>query len=130
MRTLIKKGNSDALKFFNVRANKITLNSFTLDRKQIKIGEKLNFELTLQNKGNQSEKYILDYEIGYLKANGDLSKKVFKLKTGIIQSGEKKSISASQSFRIITTKKFYPGKHSISVKINGQILKTIYFLLR
>ncbi|UZJ63138.1 hypothetical protein OKW96_11445 [Sphingobacterium sp. KU25419] len=45
----------------------------------MKIGDSLNFSFELQNLHNQAQLVRLEYGIYYLKANGQLSRKVFKI---------------------------------------------------
>jgi hypothetical protein len=54
-----------------------------------------------------------------LRNNGSLSKKVFKISEKTFAPKEKITIERKQSFRIITTKRFYVGEHQISLIING-----------
>lgn len=46
-----------------------------------------------------------------------------------MQAGEKLAINRKQSFRLITTRTFYPGQQQLSIIINGQERKTMRFSL-
>jgi hypothetical protein len=46
-----------------------------------------------------------------------------------MQAGEKLEVNRKQSFRLITTRAFYPGQQQLSIIINGQERKTMHFTL-
>ncbi|MEQ1722581.1 MAG: DNA alkylation repair protein [Pseudobdellovibrio sp.] len=132
LRTLIKDGHEGALQFTGVALDKksIKCSQLTINKNKFKMGEKLELNFSVQNKTKENLKYIIDYVIYFKKANGDLSPKVFKLKTGTLKAFEKINITKNHNFKPITTRKFYPGEHQISVKINGRETEKLSFNLR
>jgi len=117
-RTLLKAGNKQALMIFGYsNPSAMDVSNFKLDKNKIKIGENLNFsfDLTLKTKG----KVRLEYAVFYVKANGKLSKKVFKITENDYRPGTH-SFSKKQFFGDMSTRKHYPGTHSISIIINGE----------
>lgn len=131
LRTLIKNGDPTALKLVGVQAQNDNLEAsdFKVSNKKIKIGDYLEFSFSVKNKSKQKIKFLIDFVIYYKKANGDLSPKVFKLKSGFINGGEKIHLIKKHSFKQITTRKYYKGEHQIALKINGHELPTIRFIL-
>lgn len=120
-RTLLKKGNAEILKHFGLSNNaKLEVSNLKIITPKVKIGNALIFSFEAQNKSGKDEVLRLEYAIYYLLQNGQHSKKVFKISERIFQPKEKTEITRKQSFRIITTKKFYTGQHKLSVIINGQ----------
>lgn len=129
-RTLLKQGNATVLKYFGLNAGEdIKLSAFTIINRSLHIGEALSFSFSLKNEGRKIQAIRLEYGIYYLRQNGLLSKKVFKISEKSLQPGEQVKILRKQSFRIITTRKFYPGKHKLSIIINGRELKAGHFEL-
>jgi 3-methyladenine DNA glycosylase AlkC len=130
-RTLLKQGHSEILEHFGYRnSSEIRLSDFQVLNPKVKIGESLEFSFSVQNNSQQSELVRLEYGIFYLRQNGTLSKKVFKISERVFQPDEKATICRKQSFRIITTRKFYAGQHLLSIIINGrELLKTEFELL-
>jgi hypothetical protein len=63
---------------------------------------------------------MIDYEIHYVKANGKLQAKTFKLSQKILKNNNIHLIK-KHSFQEMTTRKHYPGKHILKIKINGEI---------
>ena len=65
----------------------------------------------------------------YQKANGTLSKKVFKISEKTYAENSSNTINRKQSFKVITTRKFHVGEHQLSIIINGNELEKINFKL-
>lgn len=129
-RTLLKQGNSDILKFFGLADNpKIELINFRIKTKKVCTGENLSFSFSLLNNDKKAQFLRLEYAIYYLRKNGQLSKKVFKISERQINPGEVIEIHRKQSFRIITTRQFYIGEHKLAIIVNGQERKVGKFEL-
>ena len=54
-------------------------------------------------------------------------KKVFKISEGKYAESERK-ITKKYCFKQISTRKFYAGKHSVSVVVNGQVMNKRLFV--
>jgi 3-methyladenine DNA glycosylase AlkC len=129
-RTLIKKGNVRALKLFKVNDRiEISLVKFKLFPKTITLGQTLHFEFCIRSGSEKTQKLIIDYIIEYRTKTGALSPKVFKLKELILSPGQEVVISKNQKLVNFTTRKHYPGKHKLSIQVNGKIWTTGEFSL-
>lgn len=130
-RTLLKKGHPEALAFhgYNPKLN-IEYKAISFKPKSIKEGDKvkLNFKTKIQSP-NEQEKVIMDYIIHYLKKDGSHSKKAFRFKDGEIETNAWNELSKEIHFKAVTTRKHYPGKHFISILINGIESKKLAFTL-
>ncbi len=125
LRTLIKNRNSQALQLMGVKSQKndFVISDFKLSPQKVKFGNSLNFSFLIQHrKKSKKQKLIIDYAIHFQKANGQLAPKVFKLKTGMMESPGTWQIEKKHSFRPITTRVYYPGMHGIEIFVNGQSL--------
>lgn len=121
LRTLVKKGDKDAIKFLNFSLDpKITLSNFTIKHNPVSIGGFLEFELRLIAK--EDERLFIDYILYFWsKADHNNNKKVFKLKQLVVKKDEK--IAITKRHRLIggmTTRKLYPGEHIVEIQINGK----------
>ena len=67
--------------------------------------------------------------IYYKKSNGDLSPKVFKLKSGYIEGHETLNMTKKVSFRPITTRTYHLGEHRLALKVNGTEKLAVSFVL-
>lgn len=121
LRTLIKNGHPEALKFSGVDLNQknLKLTSLQFKKTNIQMGDFLEFNFSITNVTNKKIKYIADYTIYFKKNNAKLSPKVFKLKTGVLEPGEVLNITKKHGFKPITTRKYYSGRHQIAIKLNG-----------
>ena len=119
-RTLLKKGNVVALKHLGYEsACKVKVENFIILKKKIKMGESLNFSFDFKLQEKKSHKLRLEYGIDYRKSNGKSNRKIFKVTEGKFEPGKIYSIERKQRFQDLTTRKHYPGMHSIAILING-----------
>ncbi|HBF7667152.1 TPA: DNA alkylation repair protein [Clostridioides difficile] len=117
-RTLLKKGNRDALALFGYDdTTSINLQDFTLETTSISIGEDLTFSFNILAK--KATKTRLEYGIDYIKSNGKRNRKIFKISEVSLKENEKKSYMKKHSFADVSVRKHYPGIHSIAIIING-----------
>jgi len=119
-RTLLKQGNTEVMELFGFReTSMILINDFQIQTPKVKIGDYVSFSFKLENTSNIASKIRIEYGIYYQKANKTLSKKVFKISEKEYPGNSTTTISRKQSFKIITTRKFYQGQHQLSIIING-----------
>ena len=126
-RTLLKKGDKQILELFNFdKSHHINLIDFCYD-KSVKIDENLSFSFEINSDENIGNIRV-EYVIYYLKSNNIHNKKVFMISQNEIKSSSKK-FTKKQSFKNMTTRKHYLGKHFIAILINGEeILKKEFYL--
>lgn len=131
LRTLIKKGHPKALGLMGVSdKSEVKLSQLKLSKDKYKLGETLEFEFVLQSTGAKTQKIIVDYGIGFLKSNGSISTKMFKLKTLELKPKEKVVITKRHSLKAITTATFYSGQHELALQVNGKFLKKTQWLFK
>ncbi len=121
LRSLIKAGNQRALKLLGFEPPKVSIDKFQLANNQVKIGDNLNMKLTLINKGKDAT-LMLDYTVHFVRAKGKMGKKVFKWKNFALKAEESIVLSKSHSFKLINTRRYYPGTHKVEVQVNGEIV--------
>jgi 3-methyladenine DNA glycosylase AlkC len=121
-RTLLKKGNKEVLALFDFdKSHHITVSDFCYDKK-VKTDEHLTFSFEV-NSDETIGNVRVEYAIYYLKSNNTHNKKVFMISQNEIKSSSKKFVK-KQSFKNMTTRKHYLGKHFIAILINGvEVLK-------
>jgi 3-methyladenine DNA glycosylase AlkC len=128
-RTLLKKGNKDALNIFGFEdANSVKLSEFSIDTEEVTIGGDITFSFLISTQ--KETKIRLEYFIDYMKSNGKTSKKIFKISEITLKGGEEKKYVKKHSFANLTTRKHYIGKHAISLVINGLEYEQLYFELK
>ncbi|MCG6201983.1 DNA alkylation repair protein [Psychromonas antarctica] len=128
-RTLLKKGEPNALVIFGFDSRDITMSEFKIKDLIIRTGTELEFSFSVRNLSLLTKKLRLEYGLYYQKHNGSLSRKVFKISEREISPNEIYSITRKQSFKVVTTRKFYPGAHQVSIIVNGREFETLNFEL-
>ncbi len=128
-RSLLKKGNPAALSLFGFEGSAdIEVHSLEVSTPIVKIGEDLIFTCTIHNNTALSRKLRIEYEIGFVKANGSQSPKRFKLSEKEYTGGES-AVIKKHSFKLITTRQYYVGEHRLTLIVNGQELASVTFEL-
>ena len=127
-RSLLKQGNIDVLKLFGFSdPDHITIADLQI-AKSVRLEGALPFSFAIQAEEKMLGKLRIEYAIDFMKANGKQARKIFKISEAHYADHAKK-ISRSHSFKLITTRKYYPGRHDLAVIINGKQLDSIAFEL-
>lgn len=129
-RTMLKAGNKRAMILFGYGdPSNIQVENFKFEKEKINIGDHLfySFELNINEKENK--KVRLEYAVYFMKANGKLSKKVFKITENNYKPG-KHLFKRKHCFADMSTRKHYPGEHQVSIIVNGVEKEKMSFLLQ
>jgi 3-methyladenine DNA glycosylase AlkC len=118
-RTLLKKGDARALKLFAILKPKHVLVQKLKIDKTVKRGQRLGFSFELISSKKQLGKLRIEYVINFMKKNGEQAPKVFKISEAEVLTKEKK-VNKEHSFKLISTRKYYPGEHGLFVIVNGE----------
>lgn len=119
LRTLLKRGNPEALAVLGFVPATLEITGPSVAREHIEWSSSLEFCASIINTGEAPAQLAIDYIVNHQKANGSTTPKVFKLTTRTLAPGEQLDIARTHSFRPITTRRYYPGAHSIALQING-----------
>lgn len=119
-RGLLKKSNKEALALFGIAPVDGVDGRLTLKAERVLIGEALGFSVVVENNGGVAAPVRIEYAIGYVKAGGKMSRKVFKITETTFGAGEQATYDRNQSFADMTTRKHYGGRHTIALIINGE----------
>lgn len=120
-RTLLKQAHWEVLELFGYGSlDKILVEDFQVLTPIVKMGDSLEFRFSLTNTSSKPLLIRLEYGVYYLRANGSHSKKVFKISEKKYLAGQSVQLSRKQSFKPITTRKYYQGLHRVSLIVNGR----------
>ena len=119
-RSLVKQGHPLALEAFGYRKPKLSLKALNIHTPDVELGSKLEFSVLIKSRSSKVQSLVIDYVVHHLKANGELSGKVFKWKTLTINPREEVVLHRSHPIRKVTTRRYYSGKQALSLRINGQ----------
>jgi len=129
LRTLLKKGNREALEIIGIKTQNLskdfTIQSFSLQKSEVKIAADLSFDFILESQSSDN-KIRLEYAVYFQKQNGSLAKKIFQITTKNFAKGVFE-FSKKHSFRDLSTRKHYAGKHLISLVVNGMEIQKLQF---
>ena len=129
-RTLVKNGHSGALELIGFKKGALVkVAHFNIDKK-ITTGEYLHFSFDLISTADKTQNIVIDYVIYFKKSDGSLSPKVFKMTTRKLDKNETVNLKKKHSFKVITTRTYYPGKHKLAIQVNGEEKATADFLLQ
>ena len=117
LRTLIKKGDREALAVLGYLPKpKIRIDDKAIHTPQVRIGGILEFSFAMHSLAEQH--LMIDYIVHHQTRSGT-SEKIFKIKKLGMKRGESITLSKKQAFRVMTTRKLYPGEHKLELQING-----------
>lgn len=120
LRTLVKQGDPQALKILGFDPDgPARIAETTIEPTSAHIGEKIRISTTVLNPAETATRALVDFEIDFVKASGRTSATVFKGGSVELAPGEGRVISKLVSVAQHSTRKHYPGQHTVSVLLNG-----------
>jgi 3-methyladenine DNA glycosylase AlkC len=126
-RTLLKQGHTGALALLGYHSPQVEWGNFVVDKNISFYG---NFCFQFDFVSSVDQDLMIDYILYFMKANGKLAPKVFKLSKKKVFAGEQIVFKKKHSFRKISTRVYYPGKHALEIMINGKKFDRKEFTLK
>ena len=121
LRTLIKVADPEALALVGYSGDRLRVDRPRVANTTVRVDEDaLAFTARITNEADADAVVAIDYSIGFLRANGTISAKTFKLTSRALAPGESVAVAKTHSFRRITTRTYYAGPHYLTVQANGQ----------
>lgn len=131
LRTLVKKGDSDALAFLGYAPDPdISVGPIQIIEPlgTIRIGDILRFTLSIT--AHRDEQLLVDYLIEFANEGRPPRSKVFKLKSVNLVAGETVDLVKTHPLRGgASTFTLYPGRHQLILQINGRPFSSLEFEL-
>ncbi|MEI6896978.1 MAG: DNA alkylation repair protein [Psychromonas sp.] len=126
-RGLLKRAHPKALSLFGFYPPKhIKVASLKVD-KTVLMGQKLNFSFSL-NSPVSLGKCRVEFAMSFMKKRGQQADKIFKISESDIKNNAKQ-VTKQFDFKAISTRKYYPGIHQLSIIVNGEKMAQQSFLL-
>jgi 3-methyladenine DNA glycosylase AlkC len=130
LRGLIKSGDAETLEFLGYPAEpQLAVRQVRVEPRRIAMGEQVTLSYELESTADREQKLMIDYVLYLVRANGRQTAKVFKHKKVTLKPGQIIQIKKKQSFRPVTTRKYYPGIQAIRPQVNGQLFDRVEFEL-
>lgn len=120
LRTSVKAGHQASLKLLGYQPNpRISVSQIELKQSVVQVGEAVVFSFLIT--ADCPENLLIDYVVDFVKANGTTQPKVHKITTVHVLAGETLKYTKRHHFRAgATTLSFYPGRHTVTLQINGR----------
>jgi 3-methyladenine DNA glycosylase AlkC len=121
LRSAVKRNEPWALDVlgFNEKP-KVEINNLLIAPERVAIGDQVALSFDVINVKQSSAHLLVDFQIDFVKANGSVNPKTFKLWSGTLNKNQTKSIRKKVSLKQMTTRKHYPGVHKVRALINGE----------
>lgn len=128
LRSLVKQGNQDALALLGVKHTAtVKVARFRITPSRVKRGGMVTLEASLILSGRKAEKVVVDFVVAYVSATRRVSRKVYKWSTRVLAPGSPLTLTRRLSLADRTTRKHYPGTHTITLLVNGRPSGTTRF---
>lgn len=123
LRWAVKQGAPWALEALGYgHAAQVALQPVGISPARARIGDVVQIAFDLHNPAAAAQALLVDLEVSYIKAHGDASPKVFKLRTVTLAPSASVRLQKRLSLTQMTTRRHYPGRHQVAVLVNGQRL--------
>lgn len=130
LRTLIKKANPEALAIIGYPiGGDFEVRNMMLTPRKIDIGGAVMLTFEIASTGDKPQNLMIDYIVYFMRANGKMYPKVFKLAKRELLADERVRFKKTHSFHPINTRRYYPGEHAIELQINGVIYGRAAFVV-
>ncbi len=127
-RSLVKAGHPRVWGLLGFEADpQVEVSEIAVDPPEPRIGDSLHFTFEITSTADRSQRLAVDYAVHFMKANGKTRPKVFKLKVLSLEAGQALNLTRKLSFRPISTRKYYPGRHELEILVNGQSCSRVAF---
>ncbi len=119
LRTRVKAADTGALEVLGHGAPRLGRVRLQIDTPRVPIGGELRFRVSFRARGEEPQSLLIDYAIDLVRARGETRRKVFKWTRRTVAPRQQVEIARAQSFRPVTTRRYYPGEHCVALLING-----------
>jgi 3-methyladenine DNA glycosylase AlkC len=129
-RSLVKQGHAPTLQAWGLGLGFEGQAQLRVSPARAVLGAAVQLTLTLRSQAAQSQALVVDYAVHHVKADGRLSPKVFKGWKLTLAPGETATLLKQHSLKPVTTRRYHPGRHGLTVQINGQTVAESHFTLQ
>lgn len=121
LRSAVKRGEPGALQVLGFgKTAKVLVRAAQVTPTRARVGGRVDIAFEVHNPHTRAQRVLVDCCVHYVKANGQTSAKVFKLKTLELAGGDTVPLRKRLSLAQLSTRKHYAGLHRVEVLINGK----------
>jgi 3-methyladenine DNA glycosylase AlkC len=130
LRSLIKQGDMRALAVIGAgKKAEVELIDVRVEPGVVRLGDSIGLSFSVKSTVAHEQRLVIDYAIDYVKANGGVSRKVFKLKVVDLVGFGEVVVGRRQVIKDFTTRKHFGGVHGVWVMVNGEVLDGAEFTI-
>ncbi len=130
LRSAVKRGEAGALRVLGFgKTAKVAVKSADVSPPRVKPGASVTISFDVVSTSACIQDLLIDLRVHYVKANGKVSAKVFKLRQITLAPKAVAAFSKRLSLKNLTTRKHYPGVHRMAAVINGRAVALGEFVL-
>lgn len=129
MRNHLKNGDPRVLALFGYDQADVAVTDLDVSPPALPIGAATVITFDLVENAGHTQKLMVDLVIGYVKANGTRSPKVFKFKDFALTANTTETCRKKLEMVVRNTRPLYPGEHTVTVRVNGADLAEASFEL-
>ncbi|HZL93343.1 MAG TPA: hypothetical protein VFB99_06850 [Vicinamibacterales bacterium] len=124
LRSAVKRGEAGALKLLGF-GNKpsVAIEDVRFQPQKVAIGGRVAVRFTLRSTARMAQDLLVDLAVHFVKMNGKISPKVFKLRRLDLPARGRMELQAKVSLAVHTTRKPRPGTHVVDVLVNGVAMR-------
>jgi 3-methyladenine DNA glycosylase AlkC len=123
LRSAVKRGEPAALALLGFGAKpSVQVEAPRFEPTPVRIGDSVTVSFDLVSTGRRTQELLVDLRVHFVKARGQTSPKVFKLKRVALGARARVTLSAKVSLAVHTTRKPQVGWHAVEVLVNGVAL--------
>jgi 3-methyladenine DNA glycosylase AlkC len=130
LRNAFKAGDQRALALFGFAAtDAIAVTQASIAPQHLAIGDTTALSCVISNNSKRCQSLMIDFQVHFVKANGNARAKVFKLTQTELAAGHSITVTKKISLAPLTTRKLYAGHHQVDLLINGQCHPLGHFVI-
>lgn len=119
LRSLVKAGHPDALAHLGAGQVAVALVDPQVSHRHAQRGDTVTASWSVRSTSDAAQRVVVDVVVGYAKARGARTPKVFKGRVLDLAAGATVSMSHRVVLVDLSTRRHHPGEHTVDVRING-----------
>ena len=120
LRSSVKRAESGAMRVVGFeRKAQVACEKIRITPRRPRIGERVEISLELVSRARSKQTLLVDLRVHFVKSSGGTGAKVFKLAQLELPTRGRAPLALRLSLRQMTTRRHYPGKHTVEAVING-----------
>jgi 3-methyladenine DNA glycosylase AlkC len=129
LRTLVKGGDPEVFRLLGHDPDIALRVGLELRTPHVELGGAAEWTLRVESLEAEPHRIVVDYAIGFLRADGTPGRKVFKWTTRDLAAGETLVLERRHKITPISIRTYRSGTHPLWVQINGRVIAETSFEL-